>query len=338
MKRLMPILLSLLAVSLSAEEATVTFLDGIVDIRTESGATYPADFGDQLEAGDRVITGRSAEAELELAAGGVVTVRPDTVFLIGSSTRPDGERTSRLSSAVGSFAFKFNAVLGNEPQIGSTTAVAGVRGTEVVVYAGSDGTTRFEVLEGLVEIGEGEDSVTLGAEQGVEVSPGRRPTNVFAFLEQPIDYGVWNAGLVDGFLDDPLPALRGVATEMREIIAEIERRAPAVEALLERSEAETETMNEIGEEDGQDAREEYFAETVMPLRREARAAFVDLRFIVLSALSLDQYVVSRLAAEMEAAYFLDRDAPVLQEFREELDELRAEYENVVTPYLVAADL
>ncbi|MFW6261781.1 MAG: FecR family protein, partial [Spirochaetota bacterium] len=231
MKRLVPILLSLLAASLSAQEATITFLDGSVDVRTESGATYPADFGDRLEAGDRVITGRGAEAELELASGGVVTVRPDTVFLIGSTTRPDGEQTSRLSSAVGSFAFKFNAVLGNEPQIGSTTAVAGVRGTEVVVYAGSDGTTRFEVLEGLVEIGEGEESVTLGAEQGVEVSPGRRPSNVFAFLEQPIDYGVWNAGLVDGFLDDPLPALRGVATEMREIIAEIERRSPAVEEL-----------------------------------------------------------------------------------------------------------
>ncbi|MFW5776614.1 MAG: hypothetical protein ACOCZB_04925, partial [Spirochaetota bacterium] len=160
----------------------------------------------------------------------------------------------------------------------------------------------------------------------------------FAFLEQPIDYGVWNAGLVDGFLDDPLPALRGVAAEMREIIAEIERRAPGVEGLLERSEAETRKMNEIGEEDGQEAREEYFAQTVMPLRREARAAFVDLRFVVLSALSLDQYVVSRLAAEMEAAYFLEPDAPVLHEFREELAELRAEYEAVVTPYLVAADL
>lgn len=338
MKRLMPILLALLAASLSAQEATVAFLDGVVDIRTEAGATYPADFGDQLEAGDRIITGRGAEAELELASGGIVTVRPDTVFLIGSTTRPDGEQTSRLSSAVGSFAFKFNAALGNEPQVGSTTAAAGVRGTEVVVYAGSDGTTRFEVLEGLVEIDDGEEGVTLGAEDGVEVTPGRGPSNVFAFLEQPIDYGVWNAGLVDGFLDDPLPALGGVATEMREIIAEIERRAPGVEELLERSEAETERMNEIGEEDGQDAREEYFADTVMPLRRETRAAFVELRFIVLSALSLDQYVVSRLAAEMEAAYFLDRDAPVLQEFREELDELRAEYENVVTPYLVAADL
>ena len=338
MKRLMPILLFLLAASLFAQDATVTYLDGIVDIRKESGATYPADFGDELQAGDRVVTGRGAEAELELAAGGLVTVRPDTVFLIGSSTRPDGEQTSRLSTAVGSFAFKFNAVLGNEPQIGSTTAAAGVRGTEVVVYAGSDGTTRFEVIEGLVEIGEGEESVTLGAEEGVEVTPGRGPSNVFAFLEQPIDYGVWNAGLVDGFLDAPLPALRGVAAEMRDIIAEIKRRGPAVEGLLGRSEAETERMNEIGEEDGQEAREEYFAETVMPLRREARAAFVDLRFIVLSALSLDQYVVSRLAAEMEAAYFLEPDAPVLQEFREELAALRSEYEATVTSYLVAADL
>lgn len=338
MKRLMPILLSLLAANLFAQEATVTFLDGIVDIRKESGTTYAADFGDQLEAGDRIITGRDAEAELELAAGAVVTVRPDTVFLIGSSTAPDGEQTSRLSSAVGSFAFKFNAVLGNEPQIGSTTAVAGVRGTEVVVYAGSDGTTRFEVLEGLVEIGEGDESVSLGAEEGVEVSPGRRPGNVFAFLEQPIDYGVWNAGLVDGFLDDPLPALRGVATEMREIIAEIERRAPGVEALYDEIEAQNKRLEEIEEEDGSEAREEYFLETVVPHRRKTRAAFLELRFLVLSALSLDQYVVSRLAAEMEAEFFLEPDAPTVVQFRSELATIRAEYEDVVIPYLVPSDI
>lgn len=338
MKRLMPIVLFLLAASLFAQDATVTYLDGIVDIRKESGATYPADFGDELQAGDRVVTGRGAEAELELAAGGLVTVRPDTVFLIGSSTRPDGEQTSRLSTAVGSFAFKFNAVLGNEPQIGSTTAAAGVRGTEVVVYAASDGTTRFEVIEGLVEIGEGEESVILGSEEGVEVTPGRGPSNVFAFLEQPIDYGVWNAGLVDGFLDAPLPALRGVAAEMRDIIAEIERRGPAVEALYDRAAAETEKLDEVEEDSGQEAREEYFANTVMPAREQARLAYIEFRFIVLSALSLDQYVVSRLAAEMQASYFFEPDAGVVQQFGEELVALRSEYEAAVVPHLVPSDL
>jgi hypothetical protein len=339
MKRLIPFLLTLLvAGSLTAQDATITFLDGFVDIRKESGSQYPADFGDQLESGDRVITRRNAEAELELTDGGIVTVAPDTVFIIGSSSRPTGERTTRLSAAVGSFAFKFNAVVGNEPQVGSTTAVAGVRGTEVVVYAGSDGTTRFEVIEGVVELQDTGEPVSLTAAQGVEVAPGRGPSSVFAFLERPIDYGVWNAGLVSGFLDDPLPALRGVASEMRDILAEIERRAPGVEALLAESEEATARLDAIEEEDGRDARQKYFAETVMPLREQARVAFIDLRFLVLSALSLDQYVISRLAAEMDAAYILTPAAPVLADFQRELTSVRSDYEATVTRFLVPADL
>lgn len=327
----------LAAVPVIAQEATITYLEGFVDIRTEAGAVFPADFGDALDGGDRVITERTGEAELELADGGVVRVAPNTVFIVGSSTGSSGERTSRLSAAVGSFAFRFSAAVGNEPQIGSTTSVAGVRGTEVRVYAASDGTTRYEVIEGLIEITEGGETLTVGADEGVEIAAGRAPGSVFAFLEQPIDYGVWNAGLVDGFLADPLPALRGVATEMNEIIDEIERLSPEIDALFAELEAERARLPEIEAEEGREARERYFLEVVTPLRILVRERYIDFRFIVLSALSLDQYVVSRLAAEMEASFFLSPDAVLYRQFVDELDELRARYEAVVVPRLSPTD-
>ncbi|MFW6313743.1 MAG: hypothetical protein ACOC2N_07655, partial [Spirochaetota bacterium] len=245
---------------------------------------------------------------------------------------------SRLSAAVGSFAFKFNASVGNEPRVGSTTSVAGVRGTEVRVYVASDGTTRYEVIEGLVELEDSGDRVTLGPEQAVEVSPGTGAGSVFAFLQRPIDYSVWNAGLVDDFLADPLPALRGVASEMAELIEEIERLGPGVDAMLAQVREENERLPKIEEESGQEARQEYFRNTVMPLRREARADFVDFRFVVLSALSLDQYIISRLSAEMEARYFFDSDNDVYLRFQEELQSIRSEYERVVVPRLVPSDL
>lgn len=338
MKRIIGTLLVLVAAAAAAQDATVTYLEGDVDIRTRAGSTYPADFGDELASGDRVITYRAAEAEIDLAAGGVVTVSPDTVFIIGSEAASGGRRTSRLSAAVGSFAFRFNVAVGNEPRVGSTTSVAGVRGTELRIYAGSDGTTRFEVIEGLVDVRDGGRTVSLGADQGVEVRPGRGPTNVFAFLEQPIDYSVWNAGLVEDFLDDPLPALRGVAAEMDDLMDEIERRGPEVDALHAEYERQRDRLSGILEEEGEAARDAFVEETLGPARIAARVAYLDFRFIVLSALSLDQYVVSRLAAEMQAEYFLSPDDQEYDRFVAELEALRDRYAAVVEPRLSPTDI
>lgn len=328
----------LLAAVAVAQDATVTFVDGFVDIRTEGGGLFPADFGDQMNSGDRLITDRDGAAELELATGGVISVDSDTVFIVGSETGASGARTSRVSAAIGSFAFRFNAALGNEPQIGSTTSVAGVRGTEVRVYTGSDGTTRFEVLEGLVEIENGGSSVSLGPEEAVEITPGRGAGTVFAFLEQPIDYAVWNAGLIEGFLERPVETLGGVASEMYGLIAEIERRVPEVDALFALVEEENAKLPAIRESEGAEAQQEYFLGTVLPLRARARGTFVELRFVALSALSLEQFVVARLAAEFEAASFTGPRPGAYEAFRSELSDLRTAFDRVVTPWLVPSDL
>ncbi len=321
-----------------AQDATIVFVDGFVDIQTEAGAVFPADFGDELSAGDRVITDRDGEAELELGTGGDVVVAPDTVFIVGATTTPSGQRTGRLSAAIGSFSFRFNAAIGNEPRVGSTTSVAGVRGTEVRVYTGSDGTTRFEVIEGLVEITDGDTVVSLAADEAVEVAPGSGAGNVFAFLEQPINYAAWNAALVEDFLADPIDSLDGVSIEMAELLAEIERRAPGIEERLAQSDALGEELVKIGEENGTEARQEFLRETVAPFRNELRDDFVDFRFVVLSALSLRQFVVARMAGEMDAAYFLNPGDPVYRSFLDDLELLDDRFEEVVVPWLVPSDL
>ena len=340
MKRAAVLVVALLLVTagLFGKDATVTYVEGTVEIRTEGGTASVADFGDELETGDRVITGRTGQAELRLTRGGVINVGGDTVFLIGSTVDRAGEPQSRLSAAVGSFLFRFSSVLGIEPRVGSTTAVAGVRGTEVRVYVASDGTTRYEVIEGLVDIEDPFGHVTLAAAQAVEITPGAGPGSVFAFLDQPIDYGVWNAGLVEGFLANPVHSLRGIAAEMYDILDEIRRRGPRVEALLEGLVEENETLARIEAEHGVEARQEYFRATVMPMRLHARSAYVYLRFVVLSALSLDQHIFSRLAAEMEAAHFLDPQNSAAVEFRRELAAIRSHYEDVVVPWLVPSDI
>lgn len=335
MRRVLILLLLLVAAFASAQDATVSFVDGIVDIRTESGAEFPATFGSELDLGDRVITERGSFAELELTSGGVVEVDSDTVFILGTGEDASGQPQRRVAAAIGSFAFRFNAAVGDEPQIGSTTSAGGVRGTEVRVYAASDGTTRYEVIEGLLEVEENGRMVSLGPNDAVEVRAGQAPSPVFSFLEQPIDYGAWNASLVDDFLADPLATLDGIAAEMYALIDEIERRVPVYEELRENAEEENETMRAIEDET---EREEYFETTVMTARRTARAEFVDLRFVVLSALSLDQFVVSRLAAEMEAAYFTNPGDSTVVEFLTEVSLIREAYSEVVEPWILPSDL
>ncbi|MFP4550786.1 MAG: FecR domain-containing protein [Spirochaetales bacterium] len=335
MKRFLLLCLVATAAAAFAQEATVTFVDGDVDIQREGGARRPADFGSELENGDRIITEGGGYAELELASGGTVEVSGDTVFLVGSESGSGGEPQGRVAAAVGAFVFRFNATVGNEPRIGSTTSVAGVRGTEVRVYAASDGTTRYEVVEGRLEVQDGGVSVSLGPNEAVEVRAGGAPSSVFSFLENPIDYSVWNAGLVQDFLLEPLNSLDGIADEMNSLIAEINRRVPEYERLRAIVDEEEAAMAEIAD-DGD--REDFFENQVMSARREFRAYFVDLRFVVLSALSLEQFVISRLAAEMQAAYFDDPENPTLGEFLTRVSDIRAGFEEAVVPWLVPSDL
>ena len=320
----------------SAQDATVTYLDGQVDVRTEGGSTFEADFGTGVNSGDRVVTGRTGTADLRLATGGTVNVRPRTVFLVGSAATPAGS-TGRVAAAVGSFSFRFTAVAGNEPRIGSTTSVAGVRGTEVNVYVASDGTTRFEVVEGKVEIEKAGQTITLGPDQAVEIAPGRAPSAVFSFLQRPIDYSVWNGGLVANFLADPIPTLRGIAAEMDDLLAEIERRLPEVDRLRAEVDELNARLDRMREGDDRAAQARFFENTVMPARLASREVYVAFRFVVLSALSLDQYVVSRLGAELEAAYFLNPTDPTAVAVRRELAGIRSRFESIVTPRLVPSD-
>jgi len=338
MNRLILVLLVLGAAFAAAQDATVTYVDGDVTVRPESGSQFPADFGTNLSGGDRIVTARRSEAELRLAAGGSVTVAPGTVFLVGSARTAAGEPVGRVAAAVGTFTFKFTAVTGNEPRIGSTTSVAGVRGTEVRVYVASDGTTRYEVVEGLLEIEHDGARVALGPDQAVEVVPGRPPGEVFSFLMRPIDYSIWNGELIREFLADPVPAIRGIATEMAALTGEISRRAPEWEALRAAAETAAVRLAELRESEELEAAQKFYLETVLPAQRAARLEFVSLRYVVLSALSLDQYIVSRLAAEMEAAWFMNPGTEVYRLFRSELAALRSRFEAVVVPFLVSSDL
>lgn len=125
---------------------------------------------------------------------------------------------------------------------------------------------------------------------------------------------------------------------MSELIDEIERKGPEIDAAFEAYYAERDKLPGIQEKEGLEARQKYFAEVVEPIQIAVREQYIDFRFVVLSALSFNQYVVSRLGAEMDAEHFLRPDDPVYLAFRSEYDQLRSDFERVVASRLSPTDL
>ncbi|MFW5729494.1 MAG: hypothetical protein ACOCYG_07500, partial [Spirochaetota bacterium] len=120
-----------------SQSAKVVYLEGFPEIYPAGGSTYVADFGDQVGIGDSVVTGSSDYVELEHRVGEFIKVSPDTVFSLREVQRGEDKETV-LSAATGQVAFRFDRITGKEPMLGSPSVAAGVRGTEVTVYAGDD--------------------------------------------------------------------------------------------------------------------------------------------------------------------------------------------------------
>ncbi|TVR67919.1 MAG: hypothetical protein EA427_11950, partial [Spirochaetaceae bacterium] len=189
---LVVLLLLAMAVAVPADDAAVTYLEGEPEVRTAGGRTDWLDFGSTVRPGDSVVTGRFDFVELQQGGAATIRVNADTVFTIREVDRA-GQRETVMSNSVGSVSYRFQRVTGRaEPRVGTATTVAGVRGTELTIYAGADGSSLFLVESGLVEVSSAGRSVELAANQAVEVAVGREPGAVFEWKGRELDFSSWN--------------------------------------------------------------------------------------------------------------------------------------------------
>ncbi|MFW6223644.1 MAG: FecR family protein, partial [Spirochaetota bacterium] len=194
------------AVVIPAQDAEVAYVEGFPELRSSGGARFELDFGDLVESGDSVITGATDYAELERGTGNTIRVNENTVFTLQQVER-EGRTETVLENTVGSVSYRFNRVTGREPRIGTASAAAGVRGTELTVYAGDDGTSLFAVDSGLVDVEAEGRTVSLTENEAVEVVAGQAPGEKFEWLGAELDFSTWNADRLDVFLEDPLEGL-----------------------------------------------------------------------------------------------------------------------------------
>lgn len=321
-----------------AQSARVEYVDGFPELRKAQGGTDYIDFGMELESGDSVVTGRDDFVELSQGADSSIRVEPDTVFTIREVDTSTGRQTV-MSNSVGSVSYRFGRLTGREPRIGTSTVAAGVRGTEVTVYAGPDGSALFLVDSGEVEVSSGGQSVSLTESQGVEVPAGGPPGEVFDFIGRPVDFSSWSGDKHEEFLADPVGALRGLEAQLQEYYGEL----LVLESLYTEKRAEYDAVYEdlvdAVERFGRESEEaEAIREVVGPLGQEATVIGFNIRYYALTSLSLRRYLIGQMSVEMKTRYILDRDDPVYREFVDLRDAILEEYESRITQHLVAVDI
>jgi len=326
---------AVLALPLSAQNSDVVYLEGWVDVKTGSGDISELFMGDQVRVGETVITGDDGLAELQPEAGSRIIIHPGTVFSLQERT-VNGQKRSVVSTSLGSVAFRFNKMTGAEPDIATPSMVAGVRGTEFTVFAGADGSSLIMVESGAVAVESQGRSVDLAPNEGVEVQPGEAPGEKFRVMRGSLDFSAWNANRAEEMLSDPLLALARMEKQLVELAEQVQEWGGRYEAnikLVEQKRGEMKTLAEAGKED--QARS-LFTEELRPLEVETSDMVLNYRYYSLSALNFRRHVMSGLYTRMKALGF-SGTAVDFEGFRGAYAALLDYYEEMIVPYLVAAD-
>jgi hypothetical protein len=327
-----------LGADLFAQEATVTYVDGWVDIKNKSGNLIEAWEGDSLYIGESIITDEASYAELEKEQrAAVIKVAPDTVFTIGE-VEEKGRAQTVLSTTLGSVAYKFGRTLAREPRISTPSVVGGVRGTEFTVFAGVDGSSLIAVESGEVEITSEGETVRLLPQEGVEVRPGEKPGEKFTVLRGQIDYSTWNRQRFDAFLDDPVGTMKRVEKRLETFLAELDALVPLYNKLRKELVEKRKEWEKIRDEEGREPAEPYYVENIEPIQKQTAPLFINIRYYSLSALSLRRYIAGRLYMEMKTRYIGNTGDDVFIAFIDVYNEFLEKFEKNITQHLVDADI
>ncbi len=321
---------------LFSQTATVAYYEGRPELRT-GAATRDIDFGDDVRTGETVVTGRADLVELSQPGNNSIRISPNTVFTLREVER-DGQRETVMSHTVGSVRYRFQTLTGRGQQVGTVSAVAGVRGTEFEVFAGPDGATMILVDSGLVDVEAEGVTVEVRANEGIEVFPGEPPGEIFDRIGRPVDFSTWQTDRLDEYLADPVRGLERIRargeTLVRAMIATHELYLASAADL----EAARARLRELQEAEKVEEAAEYRDTVVFPYTFATGNLILNTRYYALSVLSLRRFVIGRMYSTLKTQFIRDLDNPVYQEYLALHRAILDDFESIVVPQLVAADI
>ncbi len=315
-----------------AQNTEVTYLEGNPKLRNNSGALSSLDYGSQLRTGESVITGKTDLAELSQGDLATIRVRPNTVFTI-REVEQGGQKEQVLTTTVGAVAMRFNRLAGKEPRIGTISTVAGIRGTEVTVFAGPDGSALFLVDSGQVDVSSAGKTVSLTEKEAVEVPAGGPPGEKYSVIGKEQDFSTWAQDKTKDLLADPVSSLDKISTMMDQFKAGLDEWVAKYQTAKVDSDAAVEKMKSITDKDQQ---QKYRDEVWFPLATQTGNAILNYRYYTVSALSLRRFVMGPLYVQLRTRNILKAD-PQYQAFLDKYNMVLEDFRRVFEPYTNIAD-
>jgi len=288
--------------ALSAQQATVVYTEGSVYVKDHKGASWDPDIGSQLVYNDTVLTGYNGFTELDTGSS-TITIHSNSVFKFMQAGK-GGEKQTVFSCMLGSVYLKVQKITGQGPRITSGSMAAGVRGTEFFVYSGVDGSSLIHVTKGIVEVESEGRKVSLNADEAVEIKLGRPPGEKVNMLGRPVDYSKWNQERFDEFIKDPIGTLTRLEKRMNEYIKQFYDLLKDYERnliLLANERKKLDDLYKINKEEA----DIYFTDVVNPISLNTKNQFLNLRYYILSSISLRRYILGRLYMFMKLDYIED---------------------------------
>jgi len=162
-----------LADAVRAQDAKILEVENIVQAtKGAQGAWAPAAKEQSLAIGDRIRTRQRSRATLRLTDLYTMRLEQFTTIEVAAGLFQDNK--PRLDVGGGA-AFIFSREKSGEIDIKTPAANGAMRGTQLYVQVAADGTSRFQVLEGQVELANLQGKLTLNAGEAGEAAPGRAP-------------------------------------------------------------------------------------------------------------------------------------------------------------------
>jgi hypothetical protein len=326
------------ALAAAQQQAETVFTDGEVNRKTAAGKIRSLEIGDKLVAGDTVITKAGASAELKLPSGSSsIKIKQNSVFTLGEIGVGGGKQTV-LQTVVGSVSVKFDKLASKEPLLATTTCTAAVRGTEVELYAGMDGSSLVAVVSGAIDLQSGGASVPLAADEAVQLQPGQAPGPKFSWIGKQLDFSAWDQGKLQDYLGDPVASAQKIEEQLASYRASLSDLLPQLaQQKAAYDEAYAELKKLVDAKDDAKAKE-YRDGTVFPLMLNQAMIILNIRYYALTSLSLRRFVLGGMYMQLKTRHPLDPADPGLAGFLEIYSRILKDFETSIVPQLVEADI
>jgi hypothetical protein len=157
----------------AAQVTTLLTLSGKVEVSPPGKAEWsPAQTNQTLQVGERIRTGKSSRATLRLSNLSILRVYELTTLEIQAPQKPGASALLDVQSGA---AYFFNRDRPLDTQFRTPSASGAIRGTEFNLTVADDGTMKLALLDGQVDLNNGQGSVQLKSGEQAVAEKGGAP-------------------------------------------------------------------------------------------------------------------------------------------------------------------